>query len=54
MLWAIAVVLLLAWVVGFFAFHMATGLIHLVLALAVIALVVQLFSSFRPNHRRTV
>ena len=34
------IVLLLAWVLGFFAFHVAGGLIHLLLIVAVISLIV--------------
>jgi hypothetical protein len=40
MLWMIAVVLLVLWLLGFFAFHIAGGLIHLLLVLAVVAIVV--------------
>ena len=36
-------VLLVLWLMGFFAFHVAGGLIHLLLIIAVIALVVHLF-----------
>jgi len=36
----IAVVLLVLWLLGFFAFHVANGLIHLLIILAVIAFVV--------------
>jgi uncharacterized protein DUF5670 len=36
------VVLLLAWLGGFLVFHIAGGLIHLLLVIAVIALVVYL------------
>ena len=42
MLLAIAVVLLIAWALGFLAFHIAGGLIHLLIAIAVIALIVHL------------
>ena len=38
MLWTIAVILFVLWLVGFFAFHVG-GLIHLLLVLAVIAVV---------------
>lgn len=38
----IAVALLLLWLLGFFAFHVAGGLIHLLLVIAAIALVVHL------------
>ena len=36
------VVLLVLWLLGFFAFHVGSGLIHLLLIIAVIALVVHL------------
>ena len=36
----IFVVLLVLWLLGFFAFHVAGGLIHILLVLAVISLVV--------------
>lgn len=36
----IAVILLIMWAAGFLAFHVAGGLIHLLLILAVISLVV--------------
>ena len=37
------VILLMMWILGFFAFHVAGGLIHLLLIVAVISLVVHLF-----------
>jgi Family of unknown function (DUF5670) len=37
------VVLLIMWVMGFFAFHVAGGLIHLLLIVALISLVMHLF-----------
>ena len=37
------VILVVLWLLGFFAFHIAGGLIHLLLVVAVIALVVHLF-----------
>ena len=37
------VILLVLWLLGFFAFHVAGGLIHLLIILAVISLVVHLF-----------
>ena len=36
-------ILLVMWVLGFFAFHVAGGLIHLLLIIAVISLVVHFF-----------
>jgi hypothetical protein len=37
------VVLLVLWLLGFFAFHVAGGLIHTLLIIAVISLLVHLF-----------
>jgi len=37
------VVLLVMWLMGFFAFHVAGGLIHLLLIVALISLVMHLF-----------
>ena len=37
------VVLLIMWVMGFFAFHVAGGLIHILLIIALISLVMHLF-----------
>ena len=37
------VVLLVMWLMGFFAFHVASGLIHLLLVIALISLVLHLF-----------
>jgi hypothetical protein len=43
MLLAIGVVLLIAWAFGFLAFHVAGGLIHLLILFAVIAFLLHLF-----------
>jgi hypothetical protein len=43
----IAFILLLMWVGGFVFFHVASGLIHLLLLFAVISFVVHLFSGTR-------
>src|SRR5437868_7778047 len=43
MLLALGVILLIAWMLGLFAFHVAGGLIHLLVVLAVIAFIVHLF-----------
>ena len=40
---ALFVILLVMWLLGFFAFHVAGGLIHLLLIIAVISLVVHFF-----------
>ena len=39
---AIAIVLLVLWALGFFAFHVAGGLIHLLLVVALVVFVVNL------------
>ena len=44
MLWTIAVILLVLWLLGFFAFHVAGGLIHILLVIAVIVVLVKLFT----------
>ena len=44
MFMGIAIVLVLLWLGGFFAFHIAGGLIHLLLVLAVISIVVHRFT----------
>jgi hypothetical protein len=41
------VILLVMWLMGFFAFHVATGLIHLLLIVALISLVMHLFGGRR-------
>ena len=43
MLLTIAVILLVLWALGFFAFHVAGGLIHLVLVVAIVIGLVHLF-----------
>jgi hypothetical protein len=42
MLWTIFVVLLVLWLLGFFAFHVTSGLIHVILVVAVIVLILGL------------
>jgi hypothetical protein len=42
LLWAIAVVFFVLWLLGYTAFHVTSGLIHVLLVLAVIAVVVRL------------
>jgi len=46
MLWAIFVVVLVLWLLGF-TFHIAGGLIHLLLVVALIILVINLVSGRR-------
>ena len=40
MLLTIAIILFILWALGFFAFHVAGGLIHLLLVIAVIVVIV--------------
>jgi hypothetical protein len=49
MLWTIFVVLLVLWLLGFFAFHITSGLLHLLLVVAVIVLIINLISGRRSN-----
>jgi len=46
MLWTIFVILLILWLLGF-SFHIAGGLIHLLLVIAVVVLVINLISGRR-------
>lgn len=46
MLWTIFVILLVLWILGF-SFHIAGGLIHLLLVIALIVLVVNLVTGRR-------
>jgi hypothetical protein len=46
MLWTIFVVILLLWLLGF-SFHIAGGLIHLLLVVALVVLVINLVSGRR-------
>ena len=41
MLWTIAVVLLILWLLGFFALHVGGGLVHLLLVIAIIVVLVR-------------
>ena len=48
MLITLAVVLIILWALGFLAFHVAGGLIHLLLLIALIVIVVRLVQGRRP------
>ena len=43
MLWTIAVILLILWVLGF-SMHVAGGLIHVLLVIAVVVVLIKLFT----------
>jgi hypothetical protein len=47
MLYTLAIVLLVLWLLGFLAFHVGGGLIHLLLVIAVIVVIFQLVSGRR-------
>ncbi|TXC69239.1 lmo0937 family membrane protein [Sphingorhabdus soli] len=49
MLLTIAIILAVLWALGFLAFHIASGLIHLLLIIAVIALVVHFVKGRRAG-----
>jgi hypothetical protein len=48
MLWTIAVILFILWLLGFLVFHVAGGVIHLLLVLAIIVVLFRLFTGRRP------
>jgi hypothetical protein len=45
MLRIVAVVLIVLWLLGYFAFHVTSGLIHIVLVVAVIMLILHFVSA---------
>jgi len=47
MLYTLAVILLILWALGFVAFHVGGGLIHILLVIAVIVVIFQLVSGRR-------
>jgi hypothetical protein len=47
MLYTLAVILLVLWLLGFVAFHVGGGLIHLLLVIALVVIVVQLVTGRR-------
>jgi hypothetical protein len=47
MLWTIFVIILILWLLGF-SLHIAGGLIHLLLVVALIVLLIQLITGRRP------
>ena len=46
MLWTVVVILVVLWLLGF-AFHVGAGLIHLLLVIALVVGLIQLFSGRR-------
>ena len=47
MLYALAVILVILWLLGFLAFHVGGGLIHLLLVVALIVIVYQVITGRR-------
>ena len=47
LLWAVVVVLVVLWLLGFLAFHIGGGLIHILIVVAVIILLYNLFVGMR-------
>jgi len=47
MLYGLVVILVILWLLGFFAFHVAGGLIHLLLVIAVVVLIFQFVTGRR-------
>jgi len=48
MLLTLAIVLIVLWALGFLAFHVSSGLIHLLLVVALIVIVARLVTGRRP------
>jgi hypothetical protein len=46
-LWTIAVILIVAWLLGFTAFHVG-GLIHVLLVIAIVVVLVRIITGRRP------
>jgi hypothetical protein len=49
LLWAIAVVFFVLWLLGYAAFHVTSGLIHVLLLLALITIAVRLVTGRRTT-----
>jgi hypothetical protein len=49
MLGFIAAVLIICWLLGLFAFHVSTGLIHILLVIGIILLILHLVSGRRVS-----
>mgnify|MGYP000349519899 CR=1 FL=1 len=47
MLFAVAIVLLVLWALGLFAFHVTSGLIHILLLMAILVGMIHLFQGRR-------
>lgn len=47
-LYVLAVILIIIWAVGSFAYHVGSALIHLLLVVALVAILVNVFKRRRP------
>lgn len=47
MLYVLALILVVAWLLGFTAFHVDSGLIHLILVAAIVVIAIQLITGRR-------
>jgi hypothetical protein len=47
LLWAVAVVFFVMWLLGFAAFHVTTGLIHVLLVLAIAVVLIRMLAGRR-------
>jgi tryptophan-rich sensory protein len=47
LLYVLAVILIIAWLIGFVGFHVGGGLIHLLLVIAVIAIILRVIQGRR-------
>ena len=50
LLWAVVVILVILWLLGFLVVHIGGGLIHIVLVIAVIVLLYNLFVGMRRGR----
>ena len=48
MIWTIAVILLILWLLGAFAFKIGGGLIHILLVIAVVVILYRLITGRKP------
>jgi len=48
MLITLAIILIILWALGFLAFHVTSGLIHILLVIAVIVIIIRLITGRRP------
>jgi len=48
LLYLIAVILVIAWLIGFVGFHVGGGLIHILLVIAIIAILLRVIRGDKP------